>query len=188
MNKFRVSAICVLLVAGTVAMAQSPQYKIGRPAKPEEIHRRDITVFPEGSGLPAGSGTVEEGQKKYMALCANCHGDRGEGVVEYPSLVGGGDTLRGKNPVLTVGSYWPYATTVWDYIHRAMPYQRPGSLTADEAYALTAFILYMNGVVDKNATLNEKTLPQVMMPNRDGFIADPRPDVPRRKPNTRAPN
>src|ERR1700693_1329702 len=188
MYKLSVCAFCVLLITVTVAMPQSPQYKIGRPATPEEIHRRDITVFPDGTGLPAGSGTVEEGQRKYLALCATCHGDRGEGVVEYPSLVGGGDTLRSKNPVLTVGSYWPYATTVWDYIHRAMPYQRPGTLSIEETYALTAFILYMNGIVDKKATLNEKTLPQVKMPNRDGFIADPRPDVPRRKPNTEAPN
>lgn len=96
----------------------------------------------------------------------------------YPALVGGQGTLAIKNPVLTVGSYWPYATTVWDYIHRTMPYQKPGSLTVNETYSVTAFILLMNGIVDEKTDLNERNLAQVKMPNRDGFIPDPRPDVP----------
>jgi len=167
-------------------MAQSPQYKIGRPATAQEIKNRDISVAPDGTGLPVGQGTAEKGRLVYQLQCANCHGDRGQGMLDYPPLVGGKGTLASKNPVLTVGSYWPYATTVWDYIHRTMPYQRPGTLTAIETYELTAFILYMNGIVDEKGVFSEKTLPLVKMPNREGFVSDPRPDVPRsphEKPN-----
>lgn len=184
MNKLNLCLFAALFAGVAVTFAQAPKYNIGRPATTEEIQRRDISVSPDGFGLPVGHGTVAQGQRVYQALCANCHGDRGEGVVEYPRLVGGQGTLRDKNPVLTVGSYWPYATTVWDYIHRAMPYARPGSLTADETYAVTAYILYLNKIVDEKATLNEKTLPRVRMPNRDGFVADPRPDIPPKKPES----
>ena len=177
MNKSKLCMLGAVIAMVTVSMAQTRSYKIGRPATPEEIRRRDISIAPDGSGLPVGHGTIAQGQRVYQTLCANCHGGRGEGVVEYPALVGGQGTLRGKNPVLTVGSYWPYATTVWDYVHRAMPYQRPGSLTADETYAVTAFLLYLNGIVDEKAVLSEQTLPRVKMPNRDGFVADPRPDI-----------
>jgi hypothetical protein len=130
---------------------------------------------------PCSPKTVEQGRYIYKVLCASCHGDRGQGVGDYPALSGGQGTLKSNNPVLTVGSYWPYATTVWDYTHRAMPYQRPGTLSVDETYALTAFLLYMNGIVDQKAELNEKSLPQIKMPNRDGFVPDPRPDVPSRQ-------
>jgi hypothetical protein len=184
MNKSKLCMLGALIAVVTVAMAQTRSYNIGRPATSEEIHRRDISVAPDGSGLPVGLGTVAQGRRVYQTLCANCHGDRGEGMLEYPALVGGQGTLRSKDPVLTVGSYWPYATTVWDYIHRAMPYQRPGGLTADETYAVTAFILYLNGIVDEQASLSEKTLPRVKMPNRDGFVADPRPDISRKKPDS----
>lgn len=177
---FKLGALIAVAVV-TGAVAQDRSYKIGRAATPEEIRRRDISVAPDGSGLPVGHGTVAQGQRVYQALCANCHGAHGEGMLEYPALAGGQGTLRSKDPVLTVGSYWPFATTVWDYIHRAMPYQRPGTLTTDETYALTAFILYLNGIVDEKATLDERTLPGVKMPNRNGFVADPRPDVPRKK-------
>jgi S-disulfanyl-L-cysteine oxidoreductase SoxD len=181
MNKVRLFILCAAIVVATAAVAQTPNYKLGRPATSEEIRRRDISVAPDGSGLPVGRGTVMQGRHDYQTLCANCHGDRGEGILEYPALVGGQGTLQSKNPVKTVGSYWPNATTVWDFIHRNMPYARPGSLTPDETYAVTAFILYLNGIVDEKAELNEKTLPRVKMPNRDGFVGDPRPDVPIRK-------
>jgi cytochrome c len=175
-------------VIGAIAQTQTPPYNIGRVATAEEIRARDISVAPDGSGLPVGKGAASQGGKIYQTLCANCHGDRGEGVAKYPPLVGGRGTLTNKNPKLTVGSYWPYATTVWDYIHRTMPYQRPGTLigalTADETYAVTAFILYINGIVDEKAELTEKTLPQIRMPNRDGFVADPRPDVLRKNEKT----
>jgi hypothetical protein len=103
--------------------------------------------------------------------------------VPYRALAGGQGTLSGPNPVRTVGSYWPYATTVWDYIHRTMPYPRLGLLTVEETYSLTAFILFMNGIVDVKTDLNERTLARVKVPNRDGFVPDPRPDIPVNKRN-----
>jgi S-disulfanyl-L-cysteine oxidoreductase SoxD len=181
MNKARLCMLCTAITVVTAAVAQTPGYKLGRPATTEELRKRDISVAPDGAGLPVGHGTVTQGRHDYQMLCANCHGDRGQGVTQYPALVGGQGTLRSKNPVRTVGSYWPYATTVWDYIHRTMPYPRPGSLTPDETYAVTAFILYLNGIVDEKAELNEATLPRVKMPNRDGFVGDPRPDVSTRR-------
>ena len=177
MNKTAFCVICFVIAGGTATLGRRQQYKLGRPATPEEIRELDISVAPDGSGLPKGSGTVAQGQRVYETLCANCHGDRGQGMLEYPGLAGGQGTLRSKNPVRTVGSYWPYATTVWDYIHRTMPYSRPGTLAPDETYAVTAFILYLNGIVDEKAELNEATLPRVKMPNRNGFVPDPRPDV-----------
>ena len=165
----------------TAAIGQTRRYNVGRVATPEEVRRRDISVAPDGSGLPVGRGTVAQGQHIYQTLCANCHGDRGQGFGPYPALVGGQGTLASPKPVLTVGSYWPYATTVWDYIHRTMPYQRPGSLTVDQTYAVTAFVLFLNGIVDEKTDLNERTLAQVKMPNRRGFVPDPRPDVPAAK-------
>jgi len=178
MNK-RMIALLILAVAGIcLGATQFPQHNLGRPATAEEIRKRDISVAPDGTGLPVGHGSVEEGRQIYKVLCGSCHGDRGQGFADYPPLVGGQGTLKSKDPVLTVGSYWPYATTVWDYTRRAMPYQRPGTLTPDETYAVTAFILYMNGIVDEKAELDEKSLSKVKMPNRDGFVPDPRPDVP----------
>lgn len=171
-------AIAIVSLDFAPAHPQAQQYGIGRPATPDELRTRNISVAPDGTGLPPGRGTVEQGHEIYNARCALCHGDRGQGIDSYPALVGGRGTLASQHPILTVGSYWPYATTVWDYIRRAMPYQQPGSLSADQTYALTAYILYMNGIVDKDAELTQKTLPLVKMPNRDGFIPDPRPDLP----------
>jgi cytochrome c len=172
--------VCLLVVATTTARAQGDQYNLGRPATPEEIRALDISVAPDGAGLPKGRGTATDGQPIYDIRCASCHGDRGQGLNEYPALVGGQGTLATAKPLKTVGSYWPYATTIWDFIHRQMPYAQPGTLTADETYALTAYVLYLNGIVNKNAELNERTLPRVRMPNRNGFVPDPRPDVPKR--------
>ena len=153
-------------------------YRVGRPATADEIQRRAISVARDGTGLPPGHGTVEEGRNIYTASCASCHGDRGQGAGDYPQLVGGVGSLKSSRPILTVGSYWPYATTIWDYTRRAMPYQRPGTLTPNETYALTAYLLHMNGILDEKAELNEKTLPKVKMPNRDGFVLEPHPSVP----------
>ena len=150
---------------------------IGRPVGEAEVAARDLSVFPGGAGLPRGHGTAREGRPLFAAQCAACHGANGEGRDDYPALVGGRGTLASANPLLTVGSYWPYATTVWDYIHRAMPYATPGALSADETYAVTAFLLSANGIVGEDAVLDERTLPAVGMPNRGGFIDDPRPDV-----------
>jgi hypothetical protein len=178
MNR-KMFATSIVVIAGfCLGAAQTPQYNLGRPATAKEIRKRDISVAPDGTGLPVGHGSVEEGRFIYKALCGGCHGDHGQGFGDYAPLVGGQGSLKSKDPVLTVGSYWPYATTIWDYTRRAMPYPQPGTLTPNETYAVTGFILYMNGIVDEKAELNEKTLPKVKMPNRDGFVPDPRPDVP----------
>ena len=115
----------------------------------------------------------------FAARCAKCHGEKGEGDVG-PRLVGGQGTLATPKPVKTVGSFWPHATTVWDYIHRAMPFNEPGVLSPSQVYAVTAYVLYLNDIVGEKQVLDSKTLPKIRMPNRDGFVADPRPDVKRK--------
>jgi len=157
--------------------SEARRYDVGRAATPDEIAAVDISIFPDGRGLPAGHGTAREGKPLFAAVCASCHGANGEGNDDYPQLIGGRGTLGTKEPQLTVGSYWPYATTVWDYVHRAMPYVGPGALIADQAYALTAFLLFRNGIIAEDAVVDERTLPAVLMPNRNGFIHDDRPDV-----------
>ena len=146
----------------------------GRRATSSEIAAADITVFPDGSGLPRGSATAREGRLVYGQHCAACHGDKGQGNDDFPPLAGGVGSLSSGTALLTVGSYWPYATTLWDYTRRAMPYPRPGSLTSQEVYAVTAYVLYLNGIVSEDAVLDQSTLPSARMPNRDGFISDPR--------------
>ena len=142
---------------------------LGREVKPEEIAAWDISIPPDGSGLPPGSGTATEGGAVYNAKCAGCHGVKG---MEGPAdpLVGGIGTLATKKPVKTVGSYWPYATTLFDYIRRAMPYNAPQSLSNNEVYAVSAYLLFLNGIIDPEVRMDAKTLPQVKMPNRDGFV------------------
>lgn len=179
---FLVAGLVPGLVPGIMGQAKPP-YGIGRPAHSNLIKQWDISVFPDGTGLPPGQGTARAGQGLYERSCAVCHGAQGEGQGDYPPLVGGRGTLATAKPIQTVGSFWPYATTVWDYIHRAMPYQAPGSLKADQVYAMTAYILYLNDIVGKDQVLSEKTLPNVRMPNRDGFVPDPRPDVKRLIPS-----
>lgn len=174
---FQLLGFC-LVGALLLAPAQGPPYNIGRTASAEEIRSRDISVAPNGAGLPTGYGTAVEGRALYIAKCSNCHRRHGEGSADFPSLVGGRRSLAGDKPVPTVASYWPCATTLWDYIHRAMPYQNPGSLTPNQVYSVTAYILFMNKIIGEHDELNEWTLPKVRMPNRDGFVTDPRPDVP----------
>lgn len=148
----------------------------GTPVSAEELKKLDITVFPDGKGLPAGKGTATAGLAVYKEKCSECHNEKGEGRdQQYPRLVGGTGTLASAKPVKTVGSYWPYATTVWDTINRAMPYETPRTLKPDEVYAVTALLLHWNGIISESFELNEKTLPQVKMPNRDGFVPDSRP-------------
>jgi hypothetical protein len=173
----RLRVLCVLGLLGACVFAQVRRYNIGRDATTDEIRARDISVRPDGVGLPSGHGTPEEGRRVYVAKCSSCHGDHGEGTAHYPALVGGQGSLTSVKPLLTVGSYWPYATTVWDHIHRTMPYTEPGTLTPNETYSVTAYILFLNGITDEHVELNEKTLPKVKMPNRDGFVPDPRPDI-----------
>ncbi len=166
-------------------MAQSPKYGVGRAPTAEEIRTLGLTVAPDGTGLPDGSGTAVEGREVFASRCAKCHGAKGEGGEGGvgPALVGGQGTLNTPKPRKTVGSFWPYATTVWDYINRAMPFNQPGLLSHSEVYAVVSYILYLNGIVGESQVLNAKTLPKVRMPNRDGFVGDPRPDVGRKGRN-----
>jgi mono/diheme cytochrome c family protein len=152
---------------GPVRAADGPN--LGREATPAEIAGWDISISPDGSGLPPGSGTSAAGAAVYAAKCQACHGEKGAGQPN-DRLVGGHGTLAAPAPVRTIGSYWPYATTVFDYVRRAMPYQQPQSLTNDEMYAVTAYLLHLNGVIAEGDAMNAQTLPQVKMPNRDNFI------------------
>ena len=169
------------LLSAAVLVAQtnkSSPPQVGRTPTAEEVKQADITVLPNGVGLPDGSGTPDQGEAVYKARCAACHGENGEGKPPTGvALVGGMGTLATAKPVKTIGSYWPYATSVWDYIHRSMPYVEPGTLTGDETYAVTAFLLFKNGIITRDQTMNKDSLPKVRMPNRDGFIPDSRPDV-----------
>src|SRR5262245_58975000 len=164
-----------VLLTGAIALAlASPVlgYDFGRPATPDEIALWDIDVRPDGKGLPPGSGTVAHGKQAFAGNCAACHGDGGVGGIK-DRLAGGQGTLKSDSPVKTVGSYWPYATTLFDYIHRAMPYQAPGSLSNDDTYAVAAYILSLNGILPPDGKLDRNSLPKVVMPNRDGFVPDP---------------
>ena len=170
-----VAAILLLLAAGAL-FAQSPKYGLGRTPSPAEVQNWDVSVSPDGTGLPEGSGTAAAGKEVYANRCAKCHGAKGEGRDSVP-LAGGQGTLKNPKPLRTVGSYWPYATTIWDYVNRAMPFNNPGILTHDQVYSMTAYILFLNGIVSETAVIDAHTLPKVRMPNRDGFATDPRPDV-----------
>jgi mono/diheme cytochrome c family protein len=178
----KVSKIGWLLVmgaaCGTVAQAQMPTYQIGRAPTRDEVRAIDISISPEGKELPPGRGTAKEGAPLYAKKCAACHGktaseggNSGDPARPFaPPLVGGKGTLTSPNPVRTIESYWPFATTVWDYLNRAMPRKQEGTLTSDEVYALTAFLLYRSGVIKEDEVMDAKSLPKVQMPNRNGFI------------------
>lgn len=172
-------ATMTALAAGTLAHAQTPaRYGLGRPATPDEIRARDIDVMPDGRGLPQGRGTVAEGAAVYAAKCASCHGANGVGA-SAERLVGrnDGDSFTfATNPKLvrTVGSYWPYATTLFDYTQRAMPFQRPGTLTPNETYGLVAYLLFQNGIVKEDAVMDQATLLKVVMPAHGRFVVDDR--------------
>ena len=172
------AALPLALVA--TAAAQTPpahgRYGIGTPLTEARLAPWNIDVAPDGRSLPAGQGTVAAGRTLYAAQCAACHGAQGEGG-QGDRLAGGAGTLASAKPVRTVGSYWPYATTLYDYIRRSMPFQSPQSLSNDQVYQVTAYILHMNGLLDENATLDAKSLVKVKMPNRDGFYVDDRPDA-----------
>ena len=142
---------------------------LGVPATPAQIESADVSIGPDGAGLPPGSGTPAQGEAIFNTKCIACHGPQGTGTVN-DQLVGGRGTLTSTTPIKTIGSYWPYATTVFDYVRRAMPYPTPHSLSDQEVYALTAYLLSLNGVIAKDAVMDAKTLPQVKMPNRGNFI------------------
>jgi cytochrome c5 len=165
------------ILAAMPAPAETGQYGIGSPATSEEIAGWDIDIRPDGKGLPPGSGSVEDGEMMYEEKCASCHGSFGEGVGRYPVLAGGEGTLTNERPEKTVGSYWPYASTLWDYIHRAMPFPQPQSLSDEEVYAITAYVLYLNDLVEDDFVLAADNLASIEMPNQDGFFFDDRPDT-----------
>jgi cytochrome c len=170
-NRLAISA-AMLIAASTVASAQAPQF--GQPVTPADIAPWDISIGPDGAGLPAGRGTSKQGEAVYAAKCQACHGEKGAGRPN-DALAGGAGTIASDGPaVKTVGSYWPYATTLFDYIRRAMPWNETKSLSSDEVYSLSAYILHLNGVIGADDVLDAQSLPQVKMPNRDGFIPFPR--------------
>jgi len=180
-------AVMALIIASSPASAQGyPQtFSFGQPAPPADIAPVDLAIPADGRGLPSGKGEYMSGKQVYDRACAACHGANLEGVANIPDmpsgaalrLIGGRGTLTQQRPVLTIESYWPYATTLFDYIRRAMPFNAPGSLTVDEVYALCAFILTEAKIIDKSTVLDAATLPRVQMPNHDGFIPDPRPEL-----------
>lgn len=149
----------------------------GEPATTEQIAGWDIDIRPDGTGLPPGSGSVEDGEMLYEEKCAECHGSFGEGEGRHPALAGGMGSLRDARPNKTVGSYWPYASTVWDYIHRAMPFRHPQSLTDDEVYAISAYVFYLNELVEDDFVLTQDNLASIEMPNVENFIPEERPDT-----------
>lgn len=169
-------AVAIALACGVLALAQSPRYGLGRVPTPEEVKAWDIAIGPEGRELPPGRGTAAAGSTIYASQCKRCHGETGK---EGPNdiLTGGQGTLATPKPLKTIGSFWPYATTLWDYVNRAMPSDRPGSLLPDDVYASVAYLLFINGIIGEQDGIDQKTLPLVRMPNRDGFVPDPRPDL-----------
>jgi S-disulfanyl-L-cysteine oxidoreductase SoxD len=181
-TKISLFFVCLVVVyaavAGSADAQQPATFGIGRTATPAEIEALDIDVRPDGAGLPSGRGTASEGETIYAARCAACHGKTG---TEGPSdvLVGreprdGSAFARDPQARRTIGNYWPYATTLFDYIRRAMPPNAPGSLKADEIYGVVAYLLVRNEIIPRDAVMDAKSLPKVMMPARDRFVPDPR--------------
>jgi cytochrome c len=147
---------------------------IGREAKPEEIAGWNIDVRPDGEGLPAGKGTVKDGEVLFTQRCAGCHGEFGEGVGRWPALAGGAGMLTGDRPVKTIGSYWPYASTIFDYVRRAQPFGDAQSLSNDELYAVVAYLLFLNDIVDQDFELTKESFRGIRMPNEQGLHDDDR--------------
>ena len=164
-----------LALSSSVASAQAPNF--GTPITEADVRAWDISIMPDGSNLPPGSGTPEQGARIFAAKCAVCHGENGKGGTNA-ALVGGMPLTNGIDTPKTIANFWPYATTLFDFTRRAMPWQQPRTLTDDEVYALTAYILSLNKIVGPNDVMNAQTLPKVRMPNRDGFI----PRFPERMP------
>jgi S-disulfanyl-L-cysteine oxidoreductase SoxD len=174
--KAALAVLALTMVASPVRAETQGHYGIGRTATDAEIAGWNIDIGRNGENLPPGSGTVSQGREVFAQQCAACHGDKGEGGVGE-RLVGGQGTIATPKPIKTVGSYWPYAPTLFDYIRRAMPQNAPQSLSNEDVYAVSAYILNMNGLVPADATLDAKTLSAIKMPNRGMFTGDPRPDV-----------
>lgn len=182
MSRFRNGLLLGLLLTFVALPLQAEQAKeltkkpinLGRIALPEEIAAWDIDIRPDGQGLPVGKGSVKQGEEIFLNQCAACHGEFGEGAGRWPVLTGGRGTLDKDNPDKTIGSYWPFASTTFDYIRRAMPFGNAQTLTADETYALTAFLLYMNDIVKDDFVLSRENFSSLKMPNVGGFYDDDR--------------
>jgi len=167
------AAICLVTVTGAAAQAG---FGIGRTATPAEIAGWNIDIGRDGHALPPGNGSVSQGREVFQNQCAACHGDQGQGGIG-DRLVGGQGTLASSKPVKTVGSYWPYAPTLFDYVRRAMPQNAPGSLSNEDVYAVSAYILNLNGLLPADAVVDARTMAAIKMPNRKMFVGDTRPDV-----------
>ncbi len=169
--RFAICSGLLALAAAQVAVADPKPLGLGSPITADELKPFDIDVRGDGAGLPPGRGTVKEGETVFAQSCAACHGAGGEHPIS-PSirLTGGKGTLTTPSAVQTVGSYWPFATTLYDYIDRAMPFNVPQSLSPDQVYAVTAYVLHLNGIVPEDATMDAASLPKVLMPNKDGFM------------------
>ena len=167
-------ALLMVLAASAQALAQSPTYGLGRTPTAEEVRARDISIPPTGEGLPPGRGTVAEGATIYARKCAACHGSEGQGAGagRLVSPKGSEPTREGR----TLANYWPFATTVWDFINRAMPFRQGGSLKPDEVYAVTAYLLHKSDIINEGDVLDAQSLPKVQMPNRKAFDAPPLAD------------
>lgn len=183
------AAATALAVAGTagaqektlphqpgITLAPQP-FGIGRPVTADELKGWDIAVRPDGHGLPPGKGSVKEGEALFQERCAACHGEFGEGKDRWPALIGGSGKLTDDDPKKGVGNYWPFATTLFDYIRRAMPFGNAQSLTDDEVYAITAYVLHLNDVLKEDAVLDRDSLVKIKLPNAGNFVPDPRPDI-----------
>jgi len=177
-NSLMATAILFPFFTASQAAADQRPFNLGEVATAEQVAGWDIDVRPDGLGAPVGTGNAFDGEEVYADRCASCHGDFGEAVDNWPVLVGGEGTLASHDPVKTTGSYWPYASTMYDYIYRAMPFGEAQSLTHDETYQIVAYLLYMNDIIDDEFEVNQDNIGTIEMPNRDGFMMpDPRPDA-----------
>ena len=167
----------IIFLCSIYSISYSQTLGLGRAATNNEVLAWDIDIRPDGKGLPVGSGSVIIGEELYTDNCSSCHGDFGEGIDRWPELAGGFDTLDSEDPVKTVGSYWPYLSTVWDYVHRAMPFGNAQSLNNDEVYAITAYILYLNDLVDEDFELSHVNFEEINLPNEENFYLDNRENL-----------
>ncbi len=175
LHRLVLSALFTLSLGATPTLAE--KLGLGHRALPEEINAWDVTVLPDGKGLRPGSGDVTTGEAVFGEKCAACHGEFAEGLDSWPVLAGGQGSLKDRRPVKTIGSYWPHLSTVWDYVHRSMPFGSAQTVSVDETYAITAFLLYSNGLVDEDFVLSKENFSEVQLPNSQGFYADDRSEA-----------
>ena len=176
--KFSIYVICLLFLSLKPSNSGERKFNLGELATKEEIVGWDIDVRPDGFGAPIGSGNAFDGEEIYSDRCGFCHGDFGEGIDRWPELIGGEDSLDSHDPIKTTSSYWPYASTMYDYIYRAMPFGEAQSLTVNETYNIVAYLLYMGDIIEEEFELSHENIGLINMPNKNGFLLpDPRPDI-----------